>query len=600
MRMENSYQRALDEAFAAHFPQWTETSPFDPMKVFGEALALATSEIERRQSRFIDTLLDSMPSLFSFDPKPAEAARLLFRLPPSPSLNEPRWLSAPQGFRLPNGETYLLPKGDLLVFPVRLGDVRREANAILIDLFTPCALSELRLFFSPQSVNAAPHRLTDITWRAEAGGKTHTFFTEQLEITDGTEGFTAPGHWTLRPAPGADAYLTSQPGRVTLRLDFTQTAPEGELAVNVFEGSLVRFDEEVKLGSLAGDPWETISLPATALFPPETLTLQYPDDRTQVIHRLSSDLLKLKHSDADRFANAFFHDAANHRLIVPGAPQLLRDYTGGVTVSAKRMVGASADELPKGKISPGELAAAVESVIPLRFVSSFIPRESKVDYLKRFYSAMRLFTAAQIPQPGIFRTDIEQLVLGSHPLLERVELTVDAAEKNLTVYVLTAPDARGLRPLTAETREKVGEVLSRVVPLDYRWTVRPFEVVPFQVVLELKANIEDERLGSVTEATVTAALGEIVPAVFQSRAWTADARWDLSQLGEMIHRRLTQTTEDHSSFEPAELSPLKLLVLHGPSGAYVSEITRKAGQWLVPTVTTSVQFIRFGAEVSVG
>jgi hypothetical protein len=193
----------------------------------------------------------------------------------------------------------------------------------------------------------------------------------------------------------------------------------------------------------------------------------------------------LKHSDPTRFSHAFFYNAANHSLVIPGAHFLLRDYTGGATLSAKEIkMAPTFDSLPTTyQGSPGELAPVVEKIEQVAPLHGFIRRESKLDYLKRFYAFLRWISASQSQTPGILVEEIVAQVQSCDESIVRVEISVDIDDKMLTVFVL--PDSGAGSPLRAALSHKVGALLKRIIPLDYRWKIDSFRYVPVTMYLIL-------------------------------------------------------------------------------------------------------------------
>ena len=86
MKLENQYKDILDSAFKTNFPEWEAMSPLDPMKVMSESLSASLAQIEKRQSRFTNTVLDCLPALFSFESRKASLPTGLFAFNPNAKL----------------------------------------------------------------------------------------------------------------------------------------------------------------------------------------------------------------------------------------------------------------------------------------------------------------------------------------------------------------------------------------------------------------------------------------------------------------------------------------------------------------------------------
>src|SRR5262249_33478869 len=153
-------------SFQAKFPGWAQLSPLDPSKLFAEAMMMATAEIERRHDRFVDTVIDCLPSLFAFHPKAARPARVLLKLKPASSLSQPRALTKGTRFRFATkaGEILAIADEESILYPVTVDATHADKTSIQLKLSAPCALSELHLFYLPdEQSSSTPIDLEDLS-----------------------------------------------------------------------------------------------------------------------------------------------------------------------------------------------------------------------------------------------------------------------------------------------------------------------------------------------------------------------------------------------------------------------------------------------------
>jgi hypothetical protein len=80
----SQYNKILESAFKNQFEHWETLSPLDPLKIFYDAILGSLEAIEDKQKKMTHTLLDSLPTLFGFNPKTSKLAIGSFLIKLSP------------------------------------------------------------------------------------------------------------------------------------------------------------------------------------------------------------------------------------------------------------------------------------------------------------------------------------------------------------------------------------------------------------------------------------------------------------------------------------------------------------------------------------
>jgi len=603
MKLEHRYQEILNESFRKHFTGWDTASPMDPVKVFAESLSCSLAEVERRQTRFVDTVLDTLPALFAFSPKPAKAPVGWFQLKPNAGLVESKTLGAETSFRFQGDKGVCQVSPTQSIRLAALHDVKFTALGSTIEMKATlkAPTSEIQLTYLPKGRCTSKLKDISCTLTDASTKKTETFFQERLEIHNQTEDFTVNGTLTIKPGKhsGAVQWGTGA-SEIVIVFTFDDGCPNGELFENLFSCHLFEVAIDSYIGTLAGEPWEELVLEDRVLTPPAQLQLQYPDDHSVTLHRLDIDLLKLRHTDPSRFAHSFFYNASNHSLILPGGALLLGDYTGGTTVYAQELTLApSIDWLTSDyQGSPGEAAAFIEKIVPLKATSGFVKRESKVDYLKRFYATVRWLSTQQAPTPGILTDELIHQVESADASLHRVEVEVDidATHKELTIYLLTDAQAAITTDIPTAIPASVGnavaQVLNRIVPLDYQWKIEPFRNVPISIFYKADIALEEGRIGSLNDSVLSTRFGQHTRDLLSPGALAQGKPQSKARFLDRLKSRMLQPLPDHSHMEASELSRLDALILHPSTSSFGETVSRRAGELLIPMVEIETNWQR--------
>ncbi len=612
MKLENRYQQILNDSFRKHFPGWDSASPMDPVKVFSEGLSCSLAEIERRQTRFVDTVLDTLPSLMNFSAKSAKAPVGWFQLKPNAGLSEPKTLGPENTFRFQGekGTCQIAPVASIRLAPFH--DVRFSSQGQTVEMKAaikaPC--KEIAITFlpalQPNASNHQPVKLKEVILTISHGStrKVETFFQEELSLTDYTKEFTSPGEIVIKPGK-ASGLLSFGAGTADLSLKFIfdDRSPSGSFYTNLFPFHLFEVETDRCLATLKGEPWEEIPLDDRVLGTPSQIQLQYPDDHSVILNRLEMDLLKLRHTDPSRFQNAFFYNPTSHSLILPGGALLMGDYTGGVTLYAETIhLSPALDWLsPDFQGSTGDLAAFIDKIVPIQAISPFFKRETKVEFLKRFYATMRFLSANPMPSPGILKSELVSQIEGVDPSLKRVELTVDAESKEITVYLLS--DVHLANPtdshsLPTELVNKVAALLNRMIPLDYQWKMEPFTNVAVTVFIKTEVSLEEGRMGSLNDALVSQRIKEHCRDLLSPFGLKAGIPETKESFLARLRGRLSHPLSDHSHLEPSELIRVEALIVNPCTSHFGESIGRRDGEIVVPTIEVETNWQRLSEEVS--
>lgn len=604
MRLNEKYKQILDGGFKRHFPGWDELSPLDPVKMIAESITASLSDIEKQHDRYVDTVLDSLPSLFNFNPKQAQPETALFIFSPNQSLGEPKKFAENSVFKVQNDKAHfhIAPIGIPTVYPLSDLTVTNKGKTVELTLSSKAATAVLGLTFLADADNWGIE-IEDYSLfvRTLSNGETKTYFKEDLSLDDSTRRFSCTGGLTFA-LRHSKQFLTDGPAQFRLTLTFGGAIPLGQYLLNAIKCAVFREEADVFLGLLKGEPWEHIALTPEVLSPPDEIQLQYPDDSTLTLHRVESDLLKLRHTETERFRAGYFYNASTHSLVLPGSVRLFRNFTGAIRVVAPRLVTAHRlpSEWGKAQIQVGEFASILDKILPHdRVLSEFIPRESNEQYLRRFYTAMRLFAQGENRPNFPVAQEIIARISALDPLLRSVEVDIDPATRKVTVYLLIHGNEQATHPsLPPEVSQKCSELLNSILPLEYEWALHPFQPIEVEVDLTAELLLEEDRQGLVLATAIADRLSGHLSRLLTPEMCAPMTKVSISSLMESLKRRLCDKLEDHTELLESEVSSLKALVLTAPKKQYVEALTRKAGEWFIPRVSSHILLNRGDSAVS--
>lgn len=594
MNLEKTYQSILDESFRRKFADWDQITPLDPMKAFTEGVSCALAEIEKRQVRLTDLLVNSLPAFFGFERKPAEAQEFYFQLKDAQSLRNV--------FKLPAQSTLTLQDNSKRfqaqvteshsIFPVDNFKVRHEDNKLLLSFSLRGGATEVKLFVvAPEAAN--PNYLESGRMTvSHLDGKKQLWQESELFIEDQSQAGTQSGYLTFRPKTGAP--LFPQKGAdYEITLEFAEPFQGTDVLFNVAPLSLRNENAQVKLGALTGQPWEQIPLPEELLEVPQAVRLALPNQEV-VIHRVEMDLLKIRTAEPERFERSFFYEPFSHSLIFPGSHRLVGSLNGTVPIIVDKAVTAlpSQSNLKESRLDAGELRIAIEGGSALFERRHFIPRENQVDFLKRFYTAVRFFTASQSFTPGILKEDLERELAGCHKLVRNIEIEVNTQEKRVDVYVLThsAMVQKELH-LPDDVATSVSERLAQRVPLDYQYRLIPFRKVRLEVAPMLSAALPAQRAGVVSEALLKDRIETTVSRLLLPEILLPGGSLNKAKLAEQVREALAFPKQDHTHLLNAEIESFEVLMRQIDHGLYLDVLFRQPGEIFELTWATTVNLM---------
>jgi hypothetical protein len=577
-------RRLVEEAFAAHFPQWNRMSPFDPVKLVAEGVTGALAAAERRHRRLLDGVLDAMPTLFGFEPRPARLPVGLFRVR-SPERTIATVRLADRAFprlRSPRGVFVLLPAEDATVTPVGATTTRREGTDVTVTVVARAALSELLLTFLPDpGADRVVSGVRVLRWTIRADGQESDH--ETLLVEDGTGGLAHFGTVRLRRRDGKALRSDGGALSVTVACD---RAPGGTLTTNVVPMAFGHRREEVSLGYFGGEAWESKPLPPTLVGVPDAILVRYPDGRRRSLTRLSEDPLRAAHGARTEWTEGYLYDGIRHELLFPAADRLVGQWNGGVEVL-----------LPEGLFSPetpwipegaepalGDASAYLEALEPVAPLSPAAPREAVDRFLERFYATLRRAAGGNGEAPPFRARECALRALEAVPALSAVELAVDG--DTLRAHCL-AEDPRGegafrLSPgLVAATRRS----LEAELPLRFALDVVPFRPEAFHATVALTLRLGEARFATVDDGALVAAVRKgldelLLPAPFG--ALEADDGRTSAELERLLRGKLAALVADD------EVAAVRL-GLRSAAGEFLREVRRALGTCPILSVQVDVE-----------
>ncbi|MCB0404646.1 MAG: hypothetical protein KDD51_07645 [Bdellovibrionales bacterium] len=587
MKLENQYQDILDSAFKTNFPEWEAMSPLDPMKVMSESLSASLAQIEKRQSRFSNTVLDCLPALFSFEPRKASLPTGLFAFNPTAKLINSQKIGPEAVFRFESEKASVLvsPNSTQILAPVLEFKQSQDTEGYHLSFRQVEGNQAIRLHF----VSESPEKMEDIRVTIYEMGNIHEFCQEDLLIRDTSDRLGRRGSLEIEPIEG-------QFGRGALQVEITiatEGKTSGKFHPNLIECVYYQQDEFVELGALSGEPWEEVALDATIVNAPAELHIHFPDDHSLRIRRIDADILKLRHTNYERFNNSFFYNGVNHSLILPNAHKMVQRYTGGVTLLAPKIHRAPATEWLDASFEStmGEYAAVLEGVEPVCTLESYSPRESKVEYLRRFYGAIRTFCSTTPADREFIPEQFRARIVALDERIKCVELAIDEKRRQVDIYVLTRYPAVGQdTQIEPEIKEAVSIFATENIPMEYAWSVRPFWKSEPLVQLTTEIHLDGNRMGILEEDVLHEKISNklshlILPPPFG--LLVAGQKYSTEALLTDLIKRLTAPQGDNSHLRRTEVKSLHGLIVHGDSSKFENHLTRLPGQALHPQIEVS-------------
>ncbi len=258
-------------------------------------------------------------------------------------------------------------------------------------------------------------------------------------MKDDTAGLTQPG--TIEINIPKIIFDGKKFKEINVYLKKGLSSQEGKFYVNLLKGSICNIVKNFEIGKIEGRVWEEVFLDQNVLMPPSKLRLEFLNGDVKDLLLIKEDILKIRNVSSDKFENSYFYNGLNHSLIFPGAEDLLSGKIGGALLKAKDLICTIPDYLfpdLKSKISIDGVEESVSSISPVAKISSSLLRESKNDFLNRFYKTLKQFyqfnsSLGQIPSFDYLKTSI----LNLDNKIRSVEIFMNESEKRLNVYLLT-------------------------------------------------------------------------------------------------------------------------------------------------------------------
>ncbi|MBI4403751.1 MAG: hypothetical protein HY537_06305 [Deltaproteobacteria bacterium] len=592
MELPFKYQAILEKNLEKAIPRWRELSAFDPMKVFAEAVSCSLAEIEKRQRGYTERIMDSVPALFSFSPKKASLPWGWFTLETAPKLAAIQTIGRQHSFRFQSEKEFVMmtPRNELALQPVSAFSTQVVGNSIHCNFVYRGACAEVTLYFVSQG-KGSKLRPVELEVQQLASKQIRHWAPTALVTNDTTEHFTQDGSIQIRLKDCA--VFSDHAAEYRLKLTFESAVPAGFFHPNLVAGELCEVSEQVELGNLSGEPWEELPLDPRVIEVPNELLLHLPDDRLVKITRLESDLLKLRHVDTERFKYSYFYNGSNHSLIFPLGHELMQNFSGGVAIVAPKLVRSpSVNWLnDQFKYVSGEHAACVEHVTPIVGVGGYNPRESKQDFLKRFYSIQRSLSCS--PRDAELRKEtLQSTLLSTLSVARRVELDINEEQREVIAYILVdSPEGRN-STLDYDTIDLAVKTLGRLLPMTYRYKVKPFRKIPLDIDLRMAVCLNQQRATIFTQEWLQSRSTEILSKLLLPPPFgmlTDGETFSKKLLWEQLLLALTDGTRDGTALLPSEIMSIEGLIAHGEKSTYVELLSRQAGESFDVRVSPTIQ-----------
>lgn len=587
MNLEKTYQSILQDSFRKKYTDWDQIAAVDPVKAFADGVSCALAEVEKRQVRLTDLLVNSLPAFFGFERKLPQAPQSFFQLKETQSLRQLYTVTPKQSFLLSEGsrrfEAYSPVPFDL--FPVDNFAFRNQGKQVTVKFSLRAGAPYLALYVlsAPGQDPAAANYLENARLTvSHLDGSQQLWQATELLIEDGSQGATQHGYLSLRPRPGTPLF-PERAADYELVLDFAEPFLATDVLFNVVSLALRQVATQVKLGTLQGEPWEQVPLPENFLSIPEAVRISLPH-QDLTIHRVEMDLLKIRTAEPERFEKSFFYEPFSHSLIFPGSHRLVGSLNTGLPLQVERVQTALPENfnLAECRFDAGELRIAVEAGKPLFPKQGFIARESQLDFLKRFYTAVRFFNSSQVQTPGVLKEDLERELTGCHPLVRAIEIEVFAREKRIEVHVLTHTAAvKAETYLPDEVVTALTDRLALRVPLDYQYRLAPFRRLGIEVQSTLSVSLPVQRAGVVSESLLKHRIESAFRRLTAPEAFAPGSSLPKVRLGEQIEEALSFPQEDHTHLFKTEINQFELLLRrsgNGIDGVYIDTLHRQAGE----------------------
>jgi len=592
--LQDRYIKIINDGFRQAFPQWDSMSPLDPIKMIAEGVTASMAAVEAQQHRLVDSIIDTLPALFGFLPKKSILSEGYFQFQPSIKLARPKMIPAGESFTFQTQDqaTQVAPIDELLVLPITNVVENRDGLKVAITMHLNGKLPQLVMQYVPEE-DGRENKILGVSIEILEAGQKRVITFEDLKIVDLTESMSSFGDIIISLREGV---LSQKAADIRIVFELANEA-HGHFMVNIAKCSLFVARPRTVIGKVKGEPWESHSLDSSIQLPPDEIEVSYPDGRVEQLNRIDQDILKLRHTNPDRFGNSFYYDGSHHAIVIPMGQTLLGSFNGGVTLMALNVIQAASAEWLSGQAqaSLGDYVGIIEKLIPLRHSTSFVPRESSEEYFSRFYAHMRQMGQSQVSAVKLSLDSLEADILNSESEIRAVEMVQGHQGDSIKVYLLNRnpKDAFPAR-LEKSVCDVVNERLSGILPLEQRWTLHPFQTSDIDIKVDLKLGLDPDRVGVITAEQLNARVDGLVRKYFLPAPFgPSRVGGEHSQEGiiSYLKRELCRPRNDHSELRGTEITGLRVLIFENKSGLYCDRLARHAGQVYQPSVEGTVEIL---------
>jgi hypothetical protein len=445
-RKRGRYSEIVENAFAQTVPQWESMSDWDPMKLLSESLICALSEVELRHERRINGLVQRLPGLLGFKPKPPRFPTALLSVSLAAKRLEALAIPAGTHFRFHSpsagSATYFRTTRDYEVAALDAFEALASENRVALR-FRPRGKSvRARVCFVPDGSSLVPQLVSS----------------SSTLLSVHTGGAGGPVEYEIGfPEKNSEGWSECE-----LVFD---ACPQGRWEVNTVEAEVVCSVSELKLGELRGEAWESLALPTEIVEIPEKVRAHFPDGSSRMLRRQENEVLLLRESQPMALVDTYFYSPMEHALVFPDSDSIVGLYEGGVIIEVEEAtVKPEGEALPVASAFSNDSPREIAAVRPVCRARAFQNRERTQEYLGRFYESA---TSRNVSRTAAFVLGkVCKELVGAFDSLLSVE-TLMRGEETVFRLLLSegtlAAEATGMVgqvQLWLESRLPIGEVFS--------------------------------------------------------------------------------------------------------------------------------------------
>lgn len=492
MYLRKQCQDVVDRSMRKHFPDWDSISPVDPRKIFVDGILGSLVEIEKMSIQRMERALDRMPAFFGFQPRVPLAPTGYFEWFPSELLTSSIEIPAQTHFQyiLENETWDVFTTEKRKIFPYLISSVEKNGAKTQLVFTTQVPLTELELQFLPERL--APV-LPEYQFKIERWNASKNQYEEipgqSYFFSNLTQDWSQYGKLHFRSAR-QEGILFDATAKYMLSWTFpSETTPAGNFYTHLIPCQCVKITEDNFLGNLQGELWEEISLPEDVCKVPDTLEVQYPNDEVVRLTRVDFSVLESPKQSADHLNHSFIYEPFHHKLVIPAAFHLMKQYEGGVQVKAKKLVRFPFQDWPvdQAKLTFSGFSGMIEKIRPIRLERNRIYREPPTEYWTRFFASFRQFMTQNQNNSLIIWEEIRLKTLGSSPRIQAVEIRAIEELRFFEIFVMERLTTESVQEsLSKDLENQVHQLLKKQIPLGYSWKISPFQSFFLKIRLQLE------------------------------------------------------------------------------------------------------------------